>query len=142
MHVLMVRCLWRRRFGVPTTNSVCNFFVSLLKQQANGMCTLLHRGYNIGIRLVDEFLAKTKQGRCSTFREAAEAVARQALPMFLNISANVTNWNAEGNECSLVSLGGWGCQHCSRSSSSSDSPAVSRRGSRGSRSAQLQASCW
>lgn len=62
-----------------------------------------HRGYNIGIRLVDEFLAKTKQGRCNTFREAAEAVARQALPMFLNISANVTNWNAEGNECSLVS---------------------------------------
>jgi len=64
---------------------------------------LLHsRGYNIGIRLVDEFLAKTRQGRCSSFREAAEAVARQALPMFLNISANVTNWNAEGNECSLV----------------------------------------
>ena len=61
------------------------------------------RGYNIGIRLVDEFLAKTKQGRCSSFREAAESVARQALPMFLNISANVTNWNAEGNECSLVS---------------------------------------
>lgn len=60
------------------------------------------RGYNIGIRLVDEYLAKTKQGRCNTFREAAEAVARQALPMFLNISANVTNWNAEGNECSLV----------------------------------------
>lgn len=59
-------------------------------------------GYNIGIRLVDEFLAKTKQGRCNTFREAAEAVARQALPMFLNINANVTNWNGEGNECSLV----------------------------------------
>jgi hypothetical protein len=52
--------------------------------------------------LVDEYLAKTKQGRCNTFREAAEAVARQALPMFLNISANVTSWNAEGNECSLV----------------------------------------
>lgn len=61
-----------------------------------------HRGYNIGIRLVDEFLAKTKQGRCNTFRDAAESVARQALPMFLNVSAHVTNWNADGNECSLV----------------------------------------
>lgn len=72
------------------------------------------RGYNIGIRLVDEYLAKTKQGRCNSFREAAETVARQALPMFLNITANVTNWNAEGNECSLVGVcvcvcveGGW-----------------------------------
>jgi hypothetical protein len=62
----------------------------------------LRRGYNIGIRLVDEFLAKTKQGRCSTFRDAAESVARQALPMFLNVSAHVTNWNADGSECSLV----------------------------------------
>jgi hypothetical protein len=24
--------------------------------------------------------------------------------MFLNINANVTNWNGEGNECSLVSM--------------------------------------
>jgi hypothetical protein len=35
-------------------------------------------------------------------REAAEAVARQALPMFLNVTANVTNWSADGTECSLV----------------------------------------
>lgn len=60
------------------------------------------RGYNIGVRLVDEFLAKSKQGRCSSFREAADVVARQALPMFLNVSANVTNWNMDGTECSLV----------------------------------------
>eukprot|EP00879_Flechtneria_rotunda_P006619 GHRR01006956.1.p1 GENE.GHRR01006956.1~~GHRR01006956.1.p1 ORF type:complete len:182 (+),score=51.71 GHRR01006956.1:264-809(+) len=59
-------------------------------------------GYNIGVRLIDEFLAKSKQGRCSSFREAADVVARQALPMFLNITANVTNWSADGNECSLV----------------------------------------
>jgi hypothetical protein len=30
-------------------------------------------------------------------------VARQALPMFLNVSAAVTNWSADGTECSLVS---------------------------------------
>jgi hypothetical protein len=40
--------------------------------------------------------------RCSSFREAAEVVARQALPMFLNVSAAVTNWSADGTECSLV----------------------------------------
>jgi hypothetical protein len=55
---------------------------------------------------VDEFLAKAKMGRCSSFREAAEVVGRQAFPMFLNVTANVTNWNADGTECSLVHPGG------------------------------------
>lgn len=62
-----------------------------------------YRGYNIGVRLVDEFLAKAKQGRCSSFREAAEVIAKQALPMFLNVTASVANWSADGSECSLVS---------------------------------------
>jgi len=59
-------------------------------------------GHNIGVRLVDEFLAKAKMGRCSSFREAAEVIGRQAFPMFLNVTANVTNWSSDGNECSLV----------------------------------------
>ncbi|KAF8056218.1 Trappc3 [Scenedesmus sp. PABB004] len=59
-------------------------------------------GYNIGVRLVEEFLSKSRAGRCGSFREAAEVVARQALPMFLNVSATVTNWSADGSECSLV----------------------------------------
>jgi len=33
-------------------------------------------GYNIGIRLVDEFCAKNRGARCRTFKEAMEAVAR------------------------------------------------------------------
>eukprot|EP00877_Chromochloris_zofingiensis_P004652 jgi/Chrzof1/14188/Cz08g28200.t1 len=61
-------------------------------------------GYNIGIRLVDEFLAKAKVGRCANFREAAEVVAKQAFYMFMNVQAHVANWNAEGTECSLVSF--------------------------------------
>lgn len=28
--------------------------------------------------------------------------------MFLNVTASVTNWNAEGTECSLVGAGVWG----------------------------------
>jgi hypothetical protein len=64
------------------------------------------RGYNIGTRLIDEYLAKARLGRCANFREAAELVGRSALPMFLNVVGNVTNWNAEGTECSLVRMGG------------------------------------
>eukprot|EP00195_Chlamydomonas_chlamydogama_P004817 CAMPEP_0202898732 /NCGR_PEP_ID=MMETSP1392-20130828/7176_1 /ASSEMBLY_ACC=CAM_ASM_000868 /TAXON_ID=225041 /ORGANISM="Chlamydomonas chlamydogama, Strain SAG 11-48b" /LENGTH=183 /DNA_ID=CAMNT_0049584741 /DNA_START=96 /DNA_END=647 /DNA_ORIENTATION=+ len=59
-------------------------------------------GYNIGIRLVDEFLAKAKAGRCSSFKETAEIIAKQAFAMFLNIQATVTNWGPDGKECSLV----------------------------------------
>jgi hypothetical protein len=60
------------------------------------------RGYNIGIRLIDEFLAKSKVGRCTSFKETAEVVAKQGLQLFLNIQANVTKWNDDGTRCSLV----------------------------------------
>ncbi len=32
----------------------------------------LSRGYNIGVRLIDEFLAKAKMERCANFKETAE----------------------------------------------------------------------
>ena len=34
------------------------------------------RGYNIGIRLIDEFLAKSNVTRCVDFRETAEVIAK------------------------------------------------------------------
>ena len=44
-------------------------------------CTLepvwqLDRGYNIGIRLIDEFLAKSKTAHCGDFKDTAEKVAK------------------------------------------------------------------
>lgn len=59
-------------------------------------------GYNIGIRLIDEFLAKARVSRCSSFRETAEIIGKQAFIMFLNVQATVTNWNQDGTECSLI----------------------------------------
>ena len=40
-----------------------------------------YRGYNIGIRLVDEFLAKSQLGRCRGLRETADIVAQVIKPM-------------------------------------------------------------
>lgn len=40
--------------------------------------------------------------RCADFRDAAEKIAKVGFRMFLNVTAAVTNWNAEGTECSLV----------------------------------------
>ncbi|KAG1664238.1 hypothetical protein FOA52_003491 [Chlamydomonas sp. UWO 241] len=59
-------------------------------------------GYNIGIRLVDEFLAKSRLPRCGSFRETADVIAKQAFPMFLNMAAGVSGWSADGKEVSLV----------------------------------------
>lgn len=59
-------------------------------------------GYNIGIRLIDDFLAKANISRCSDFKETAEVIAKVGLKMFLGVSGTVSNWNAESTECSLI----------------------------------------
>lgn len=33
-------------------------------------------GYNIGTRLIEDFLAKSNLGRCADFKEVGEAVAK------------------------------------------------------------------
>lgn len=59
-------------------------------------------GYNIGTRLIDEFLAKSNVSRCVNFKETAEVIAKVGFKMFLGVTATVTNWDAEGTSCSLV----------------------------------------
>ncbi|MCL7051207.1 hypothetical protein MKW94_003971 [Papaver nudicaule] len=59
-------------------------------------------GYNIGIRLIDEFLAKPNVSRCVAFKEYADVIAKVGFKMFLGITATVTNWDADGTSCSLV----------------------------------------
>mmetsp|Transcript_26545 Transcript_26545/g.32177 ORF Transcript_26545/g.32177 Transcript_26545/m.32177 type:complete len:191 (+) Transcript_26545:343-915(+) len=59
-------------------------------------------GYNIGTRLIDEFLAKTNRSRCSNFRETADVIAKVGLKMFLGINAVVSNWSQDSTECSLL----------------------------------------
>eukprot|EP00271_Cylindrocystis_brebissonii_P013519 TRINITY_DN33396_c0_g1_i1.p1 TRINITY_DN33396_c0_g1~~TRINITY_DN33396_c0_g1_i1.p1 ORF type:complete len:190 (+),score=48.50 TRINITY_DN33396_c0_g1_i1:546-1115(+) len=65
-------------------------------------------GYNIGIRLIDEFLAKANITRCHDFKESVDIVAKVGFKMFLGVTAAVTGWqsgtgeNGGGEECSLV----------------------------------------
>lgn len=33
-------------------------------------------GYNIGVRLIEDFLARSNIGRCANFKETGEAIAR------------------------------------------------------------------
>ncbi|KAE8731831.1 Trafficking protein particle complex subunit 3 [Hibiscus syriacus] len=59
-------------------------------------------GYNIGIRLIDEFLAKSKASRCVDFKETSEMIAKIGFKMFLGVSASVVNWDADGSCCSII----------------------------------------
>ncbi|EIM89865.1 TRAPP I complex [Stereum hirsutum FP-91666 SS1] len=48
-------------------------------------------GYNIGTRLIEDFLARSNIGRCSDFRETGEVIAKVGFKSFLNITPNVTH---------------------------------------------------
>lgn len=59
-------------------------------------------GSKIGVRLVDDFLAKSKLTTCSSFQDTAEVIAKVGFKMFLGVSASVTNWSTDRKNFSLV----------------------------------------
>lgn len=59
-------------------------------------------GYNIGLRLIEDFLAKSNTGQCSNFRETAEMISKVGFKIFLNITPNVTSWSQDNKTFNLV----------------------------------------
>ncbi|CAZ85145.1 unnamed protein product [Tuber melanosporum] len=59
-------------------------------------------GYNIGLRLIEDFLAKTNMGKCANFRETAETIAKVGFKVFLNITPTVANWTTDNKQFSLI----------------------------------------
>lgn len=65
-------------------------------------------GYNIGLRIVEEFLARSGVGSrpCKDLAETAETLAKVAFKMFLNVNAGVSPGNAaqinEKKEFSII----------------------------------------
>ncbi|CAJ0751146.1 17479_t:CDS:2 [Entrophospora sp. SA101] len=57
-------------------------------------------GYNIGVRLIEDFLARSSLGRCADFRETAEV----GFKIFLNITPTLTNWSQNGKDLIEFSL--------------------------------------
>jgi len=76
-----------------------NRFETTTLEQVNEK--LEQMGYNIGLRLIDDFLAKSGLARCGSFKETAEAVSRVGFKMFLNLTPVVKDWNEKGSSCSL-----------------------------------------
>lgn len=58
-------------------------------------------GYNMGIRLIEDFLAKTNSGRCLDLKDTAEKL-QSGFRMYLGIQPSITNWSSAGDEFSLV----------------------------------------
>lgn len=59
-------------------------------------------GYNIGLRLIEDFLAKTGAQRCHSFKETAEMISKVGFKMFLNITPTIENWSTDGKSFSLI----------------------------------------
>ncbi|KAK1340206.1 hypothetical protein QTO34_018771 [Cnephaeus nilssonii] len=59
-------------------------------------------GYNIGVRLIEDFLARSNVGKCHDFRETADVIAKVAFKMYLGITPSITNWSPAGDEFSLI----------------------------------------
>jgi len=64
----------------------------------------LIRGYNIGTRLIEDFLARTNLSRCSDFREVGEVLSKVGFKMFLNITPNVIHHQQEEANSSAAAV--------------------------------------
>jgi len=58
-------------------------------------------GYNIGVRIIEDFLARTGSNKCNDFRDTSEKV-QQAFKIFLNVTPTVTSWSSASDEFSLI----------------------------------------
>jgi len=60
-------------------------------------------GYNMGLRMADDFLAKNPRiGRCSDLQQIMEIMAKSALKSYLGITAQFTSIGTSGDEYSLA----------------------------------------
>lgn len=53
----------------------------------------LPRGFNIGVRLIEDFLARSNVGRCHDFRETADVIAKVIILGHLSMLKNCC-WEA------------------------------------------------
>ena len=53
-------------------------------------------GYNIGLRLVEDFFARSGTQRCKDFRETADVIAKIAFKIFLNVTPTISSFNPGG----------------------------------------------
>ena len=58
-------------------------------------------GNNIGMRLIEEFLAKSRVARCGSFRNTCDVIALVGLKMFLGVTGTVSQPSNEAHVCHI-----------------------------------------
>lgn len=58
-------------------------------------------GYNIGLRLVEDFLAKSSSTRCKDLKDIAEKI-QHAFQLYLSVMPKIENWSPNNDEFSIV----------------------------------------
>ncbi|KAI9337471.1 BET3 family protein [Obelidium mucronatum] len=59
-------------------------------------------GYNMGCRLIEDFIAKSGMTKCGSFVETADVISKIGFKMYLGITPTITNVSPDGKEFSLV----------------------------------------
>lgn len=58
-------------------------------------------GHNLGIRLIEDFLARANPGRCHDLRDTADKI-QQAFKLYLNVNVTIGSWSPAGDEFSIL----------------------------------------
>lgn len=69
-----------------------------------------HRGYNIGVRLIEDFLARSSVGRCQDFRETADVIAKVIGCFRANQSVTVAVFQTEQINPISKTASWWKCR--------------------------------
>lgn len=57
-------------------------------------------GYNIGLRLIEDYLAKSSATRCRDLKDVADRI-QHAFQLYLNVTPTIDNWS-QNNEFSII----------------------------------------
>jgi len=58
-------------------------------------------GYNIGLRLIEDYLAKTSSAKCHDFKDVADKI-QNAFRLYLGFAPTITNWSNANDEFSII----------------------------------------
>eukprot|EP00730_Choanoeca_flexa_P009017 TRINITY_DN12572_c4_g9_i1.p2 TRINITY_DN12572_c4_g9~~TRINITY_DN12572_c4_g9_i1.p2 ORF type:complete len:179 (+),score=40.83 TRINITY_DN12572_c4_g9_i1:2135-2671(+) len=60
-------------------------------------------GYNIGVRIVDDFVAHaTSEPACRSFQDSCIVIAKEGFKAYLGVTPSITKWSDDRRECSLI----------------------------------------
>lgn len=58
-------------------------------------------GYNVGLRLIEDYLAKSSSPRCKDLRDVADKI-QHAFQLYLNVTPSIDNWSQVNDEFSVI----------------------------------------